>query len=174
MKLSSSYLHHLLPPIHRRESRGEGEGAAQGEDDDRPVGAAGPQAGGHGTHGARPRRLADRPPPPRGGEGAATGRGNGRGRGVAAGEGEGRVREAMHGRENEEHEETLGTTIEVSHWEKDSRQSREEICRLTEIQWSDRRTGCATMKPSTRRTQRYPRIPQTMYGLGIIARRSCR
>jgi hypothetical protein len=36
-------------------------------------------------------------------------------RGAAVGDGEGRVREALHGRENEEHEETLGTTMEVSH-----------------------------------------------------------
>jgi hypothetical protein len=32
----------------------------------------------------------------------------------------------------------------------------------------------ALTKPSTRQTQRYPRIPQTRHGLGIIARRSCR
>jgi hypothetical protein len=50
-----------------------------------------------------------------GGEGATPGRGNGGGRGAAAGEGEGRVREALHGRENEGLEGTLGTTIEVSH-----------------------------------------------------------
>jgi hypothetical protein len=43
------------------------------------------------------------------------GRGNRGGRGAAAGEGEGRVRETLHGRENEEHEETLGITTEVSH-----------------------------------------------------------
>jgi hypothetical protein len=34
------------------------------------------------------------------------------GRGAAPGKGEGRVREALHGRENEE---TLGATMEVSH-----------------------------------------------------------
>jgi hypothetical protein len=49
------------------------------------------------------------------GRGVAPGRGNGGGRGAAAGEGEGRVREALHGRENEGLEGILGTTIEVSH-----------------------------------------------------------
>jgi hypothetical protein len=39
---------------------------------------------------------------------------------------------------------------------------------LAEIQRSDRRTGRA----ATRRTQRYPRISQTMHRLGVIARRS--
>jgi hypothetical protein len=37
----------------------------------------------------------------------------GGGRGAAVGEGEERVGEALHGRENEE---TLGATMEVSHW----------------------------------------------------------
>jgi hypothetical protein len=60
-------------------------------------------------------------------------RGNGEGRGAAAGEGEGRVREALRGRENEEHEETLGTTMEVLTGEEDPRRSREEIPRLPEI-----------------------------------------
>jgi hypothetical protein len=46
------------------------------------------------------------------GEKGRHGRGNKGGRGATAGEGEGRVREALHGRENEE---TLGTTMEVSH-----------------------------------------------------------
>jgi hypothetical protein len=51
----------------------------------------------------------------RGGGRGAAGRGNGGGRGAEAGEGEGRVREALHGRENKEHEETVGTTMKVSH-----------------------------------------------------------
>jgi hypothetical protein len=45
---------------------------------------------------------------------------------------------------------------------------------LTEIQRSDRRTRRAPTKPWTRRTQRYPRIPQTMHGLRVIAHRSYR
>ena len=60
-------------------------------------------------------------------------RGNDGGRGAAAGEGEGRVREALHERKNEEHEETLGTTMEVLTGEEDPRRSREEIRRLPEI-----------------------------------------
>jgi hypothetical protein len=92
--------------------------------------------------------------------------------GVAAGEGEGRVREALRGRENEEHEETLGTTMEVFTGKEDSRRRREKIHRLPEIRGSNRRTKRVGTKPSTRRTQRYPRIRQTMYGLGVIARRS--
>ena len=58
--------------------------------------------------------------------------------------------------------------------EEDPRRSRGEICRLPEIWGSNRWTERAATKPSTRRTQRYPRIPQTMHGLGVIARRSCR
>jgi hypothetical protein len=84
------------------------------------------------------------------------------------------VREALRGRENEEHEKTLGTTMEVLTGEEDPRRSREEIRRLPEIRGSNRRTECAATKPSTRQTQRYPRIRQTMHGLGVIARRSCR
>jgi hypothetical protein len=38
-----------------------------------------------------------------------------RGRDAATEEGEGRVREALHERENEELEEILGATMEVSH-----------------------------------------------------------
>ena len=82
------------------------------------------------------------------------------------------MREALRGRENEEHEETLCTTMEVLTGEEDPRRSREEIRRLPEIQGSNRRTERAATKPSTRRTQRYPRILQTMHGLGVIARRS--
>jgi hypothetical protein len=37
---------------------------------------------------------------------------------------------------------------------------------------SNQRTERAATKPSTRRTQRYPRIWQTMHELGVIARRS--
>jgi hypothetical protein len=87
-------------------------------------------------------------------------------------EGEGRVKEAMHGRKNEEHEETLGTTMEVLTGEEDPRRNREEIYGLSEIRGSNRRTECAAMKHSTRPTQRYPRIRQTMHGLGVMARRS--
>ena len=58
--------------------------------------------------------------------------------------------------------------------EEDPRRSRGEIRRLPEIRGSNRRTERAATKPSTRRTQRYPRIRQTMHGLGVIARRSCR
>jgi hypothetical protein len=58
------------------------------------------------------------------GPAAATGKGRGRvgrhggGKGTAAGGGEGREREreALHGQENEEHEETLGTTTVEAHW----------------------------------------------------------
>jgi hypothetical protein len=69
-------------------------------------------------------------------------------------------------------EETLGTTMEVLTGEEDPRRSWEEIHRLPEIQGSNRRTEHAATKPSTRRTQRYPRIWQTMHGLRVIARRS--
>jgi hypothetical protein len=48
------------------------------------------------------------------------------------------VREALRGRENEEHEETLGTTMEVLTGEEDPRRSREEIRRLPEILGSNR------------------------------------
>jgi hypothetical protein len=81
------------------------------------------------------------------------------------------VREALHGRENEE---ILGATMEILTGEEDSRRSREEIRRLPEIRGSNRRIEHVATKPSTRRTQRYPRIRQTMHGLGVIARRSCR
>jgi hypothetical protein len=84
------------------------------------------------------------------------------------------VREALHGQENEEHEETLGTTIEVLTGEEDPRRNREEIHRLSEIRGYNRRTERAATKHSTRPTQRYPRIRQTMHRLGVIARRSCR
>jgi hypothetical protein len=73
--------------------------------------------------------------------------------------------------ENKEHEETLGTTMEVLTGEEDPRRSREEIRRLPEIRRSNRRTKRTPTKPSTRRTQRYPRIRQTMHRLGVIARR---
>jgi hypothetical protein len=56
--------------------------------------------------------------------------------------------------------------------EEDPCRSREEIRRLPQIRGSNRRTERTATKPSTRRTQRYPRIPQTMHGLGVIARRS--
>jgi hypothetical protein len=108
----------------------------------------------------------------RGGERGAAGEGKRRGRGAAVGEGEGRVRGALRGRENEEHEETLGTTMEVLTGKENPRRSREEIRRLLEIRRSNRRTERAATKLSTRRTQRYSRIRQTMHGLGVIARRS--
>jgi hypothetical protein len=84
------------------------------------------------------------------------------------------VREALHRRENEEHEQTLGTKMKVLTGEEDSRRSRKEIHRLPEIRGSNRRTERAPTKPSMRRTQRYPRIRQTIRGLGVIACRSCR
>jgi hypothetical protein len=56
----------------------------------------------------------------------------------------------------------------------DSRWSREEIHRLPNIRRSNRRTERTLMKSSTRRTQEYPRILQTMHELGVIAHRSCR
>jgi hypothetical protein len=84
------------------------------------------------------------------------------------------VREALNGWKNEDHEETLGTTMEVLTGEEDPRRSREEIHRLPEIRGSNRRTERAATKPSTRRTQRYPRIRQTMHELRVIARQSCR
>jgi hypothetical protein len=69
------------------------------------------------------------------------------------------------------------TRIEELTREEDSRRNRGQIRRLPEIRESDRRTERAPMKPTkplTIRTQWYPRIPQTMHGLGVIARRSCR
>jgi hypothetical protein len=103
------------------------------------------------------------------GEGRGPRRGNAGGGGTVIGEGEERERETLHGRENEE---TLGTTMEVSHREEDPRWSRVENRRLTEIRRFDRWTGRAQTKPLTRRTQWYPWIPQIMHGLGVIARRS--
>jgi hypothetical protein len=64
--------------------------------------------------------------------------------------------------------------MEVLTGEEDSYRSREEIRRLPEIRGSNRRIERAATKPSMRRTQQYPRIPQTMHRLGVIARRSCR
>jgi hypothetical protein len=56
-----------------------------------------------------------RPPPPPGRGKGHRREGKRRGRGAAVRDGEGRVSEALHGRKNEEHKETLGTTMEVSH-----------------------------------------------------------
>jgi hypothetical protein len=103
------------------------------------------------------------------GERGAVRRGNGGGRGAATGEGEGRVGEALHGRENEE---TLGAIIEVSHRGRRPSPEPRGNPRLPKIRGSNRRTERAATKPSTRRTQRYPRIRQTMHRLGVIARRS--
>jgi hypothetical protein len=140
-ELPSSSSPHLIPPIHGREKRGRGGGCA-GEDE------VGPAGGGRGRTGREGRghrcRVGARAgvgrgaPPPGTGTGAPPGRGNGGGRGAAAGEGEGIVRKALHGRENEEHEETLGTTMEVLTGEEDPRRSREEIRRLPEIRRSNR------------------------------------
>jgi hypothetical protein len=66
------------------------------------------------------------------------------------------------------------STMDVLTGEEDPRRSRKKIRRLPEIRGSNRRTEHTATKPLTRRTQRYPRIPQTMHGLGVIARRSCR
>jgi hypothetical protein len=67
-----------------------------------------------GEEGCAGREGPSRPPPPpaeRGG-GPRRGGGGAGGEGATTGEGEGREREALHGRENEE---TLGTTMELSH-----------------------------------------------------------
>jgi hypothetical protein len=64
--------------------------------------------------------------------------------------------------------------MEEAQREEDTRRSWSQIRRLPKIQGSNRRTERASTKPSTRLTQRYPRIRQTMHGLGVIARRSCR
>jgi hypothetical protein len=175
--------HRLLPLfiffLPSMEERGrEEERAAQGEDEVGPAGGRrgrmGREGCGHPRRGgARGRRSTGTRAPPAA-TATAAGEGKQRGKGAAAGKGEVRVREALHGRENEEHEETLGTTMEVLTGEEDPRRSRDEIRRLPEIWGSNRRTERAVTKPSTRRTQRYPRIPQTMHGLRVIARRSCR
>jgi hypothetical protein len=97
------------------EERAEkGEGGCAGEDETGPterghgrIGRAGREAREHG------RRRRPPPLPPGGGKGCRR-EGNRRGWGAAAGDGEERVRESLHGRENKEHEETLGTTMEVS------------------------------------------------------------
>jgi hypothetical protein len=65
-------------------------------------------------------------------------------------------------------------TMEKAHRKKNPRWSRGENHRLTEIRGSNRRTERAATKPSMRRMQRYPQIRQTMHGLRVIARRSCR
>jgi hypothetical protein len=64
------------------------------------------------------------------------------------------------------------TWMEEFTWEEDSRRSRGWIRRLTEIRRFDRRTECTETKPSTRQTQRYPRIPPTTHGLEVIAHQS--
>jgi hypothetical protein len=102
---SSSSSPYLLPPIHGREKRGRGGGYAGG-------GRGWAVRGRVRLHGARPplpgrgagARLA--PPAIAAGEGekGRHGRENRGGRGATAEEGEGGVREALHGRENEETE----------------------------------------------------------------------
>jgi hypothetical protein len=90
------------------ERGGEGEGAAQGEGGARPPPRGRPRRTGHACPWARaaPGREGARA---RGTGAAAAGEGE---RGATVGEGEERVRETLHRRENEE---TLNTTMEVSH-----------------------------------------------------------
>jgi hypothetical protein len=143
--------------------RGRGGGCA-GE-----VGV-GPAGGGRGRTGRKGRGHRSR-----GGVRAGVGRGSAsaavgyrrhrRGRWGESGRGSARTGKRRN-------KETLGTTMEVLTGEEDPCRSREEIRWLPEIWGSNRRTECAATKPSTRQTQRYPRIPQTMHGLGVIARRS--
>jgi hypothetical protein len=136
------------------ERGGEEEGAAQGKS-----GRAG-----------RPRA---RPLPPGGGIGApweGKRRGEGCHRRGRWGESEGGP--ARTGKRR--NEETLGTTVEVSH--RGRRLSLEprrnpSIAGDSGIQ-STNRTRCDEVLDET--TQRYPRIRQTIHGLGVIARRSCR
>jgi hypothetical protein len=108
----------MYAPIHGRE-RG---GAAQGE--------AEPSAGA-AAQGAR--AVA-----------AAAGEGE---RGAIVGEGEGRVRKALHGRENEEHEETLRTTMEVlagtERKSVDCRRFGDPIDEMNVLRRSTRRDECS-------------------------------
>jgi hypothetical protein len=96
--------YHLLPPLFSFLStmgwRGEGErwGCVWGE-------RAGPTGAAHRARGTQP---------PGREKGALSG-GDRTGRGAATGEGEGREREALHGRKNEEHEKTIGTTMVEAH-----------------------------------------------------------
>jgi hypothetical protein len=77
-------------------------------------------------------------------------------------------------REERRNEELWLKSMEEAHRGRRPRRSRGEIRRLPEIRGSNRLTERAATKSSTRRTQRYPWIRQTMHGLGVIARRSCR
>jgi hypothetical protein len=126
-----THLIFFLPSM--KEKREEEEGAAQGRTRlGRPgAGAAARGARGAATAAGEGRAGVGRgaPPPAAAGEGE---------RGAVAGDGEGRVREALHGRENEEHEETLGTTMNVLIGEEESRRNREKIHRLLEIWGSNR------------------------------------
>jgi hypothetical protein len=109
-----------------------------------------------------------RSPPLRHGQGQG---GRAQGWGVAP-LGAGGEREGLR-REERKNEELGWNPWRWHTGEEDPRRSREEIRRLPEIWGSNRQTERAPTKPSTIRTQRYPRIPQTMHGLGVIARRSC-
>jgi hypothetical protein len=154
------------------ERGGEEEGAAQGRSGRAGRGRTRP----HGARGARP-PSSERGARARehGNAGTAGGHRRRRRRGGGKCRRWGRWGESEGGpawTKKRRNEETLGTTMEVSHWDEDPRRSREEIRRLPEIRGSNRQTERAATKPSTRRTQRYPRIPQTMHGLGVIARRS--
>jgi hypothetical protein len=96
----------------------QGEGGARPPPRGRPrrTGHARPWAGAAlGREGAPGTGAATGHHHRRGGGKGRHGRGNGEGRGATVGEGEERVREALHGRKNEKNEETLSTTMEVSH-----------------------------------------------------------
>jgi hypothetical protein len=126
-------LPHLIFFLPSMEARGEEEeGATQGRTRSGCTGAGATAWGARGatTAGGHRHRQG-------GGKGRRR-KGKQRGRGATAEEGEGRVMEALHGWENEEHEETLGTTMEVLTREEDPRRRREEIHQLPEIRGSNR------------------------------------
>jgi hypothetical protein len=110
---------------------------------------------------------------PLGGEGGGAGEKEAEGRRRLGrwGEGEGGPAQT----EKTRNDETLGATMEVSHrGRRPSLESRRKplIDRDSEVRSMNQ--DAPQMKPSMRRSQRYPRIPHMMHGLGVIARRSCR
>jgi hypothetical protein len=66
----------------------------------------------------------------------------------------------------------IGNNGGRAHRRRRPRCSREEKRRLTVNHRSDRRIKCTEMKPSTRRTQRYPRISPATHGSIVITRQS--
>jgi hypothetical protein len=81
------------------------------------------------------------------------------------------VREALHGRETKNtknHRYNNGG----SHRGRRSSPEPRGNPSIAGIWGPNQRTEHAPAKPLTRRTQRYPRISQTMHGLGVITRRS--